>query len=98
MAKLDLDARRAEYGEGHEVTLAGKAWELPPKFPMAIAQYLQAGELDKAVAALFGEDAVDTVLPVLNDDDLNAILGDLYGLNDDAAAKAASNGKSPRRK
>lgn len=100
MGTLDLDKRREEYGEGHVVTLGGESYTLPPKFPVIVAQHLQAGRVDLAVGVLFGDDAIDVVAPMLNDDDINAILFELYGLDEPegVAVTPSSNGRKPRPK
>lgn len=93
MGTLDLDKRREEYGEGHVVTLGGETYTLPAKFPVIVAQHLQQGRIDLAVGVLFGTDAIDVVSPMLNDDDINAILFELYGLEEpDQPATSSSNG------
>lgn len=92
MARLDLDAARAEYDdEDHLVVLAGAEWTLPAKFPVIVAQYMATGQIDKAVSALFsGEgDPVAVVAPLLNDDDLDRIMRDLYGVEPAEGASAA---------
>lgn len=99
MGTLDLDKRREEYGEGHVVTLGGESYSLPAKFPVIVAQYLQQGRVDLAVGVLFGNDAIDVVSPLLNDDDIEAILFELYGLEEpDARPTTNGNGRKPKPK
>jgi len=84
MGRLDLDARRAEYAdERHVVVLADREWELPARFPLMVAQHLQAGQVDKAIVGLFGDDSLDVLAPLLNDDDLESIMSELYDLDTD---------------
>ena len=100
MASLDLDARRAEYADdAHEVTLGGQVWALPPRFPLLAVEYITTGRVSAAVGLLFGAEAIDTLAPLLNEDDLNAIADKLYGLDVGASATtmpAATTKSAPR--
>jgi len=98
MTVLDLDARRAERGDGHQVTLAGQTWTLPARLPLIVGQYLSAGDVEGAVESLFGKDAVSTIAPILDDDDLEQITKELYGLDSDAGDKANGNRAQRRAK
>jgi hypothetical protein len=96
MARLDLDARRAEAtGEGHTIRLGGVDYELPPKLPLALAQYLMEGRTVDAIRLLFGDDA-PTVERLFTDDDLDAIARELYGVTPGevrpALARSPTNG------
>jgi hypothetical protein len=89
MARLDLDARRAEANsDPHVVQLGGHDYELPPKLPLALAQYLVEGRTVDAIRILFGDDAAPAVERLLTDDDLDAIARQLYGVTPGEARPA----------
>lgn len=97
MALLDLDARRAEYeGVTHEVRLGGETYTLPAKMPMIVAEYLSDMKFTDAVAVLFGADAAPTVAALLTDDDLDAIMEDVYHLSERAAEAAEKVGPTAK--
>lgn len=95
MGRLDLDAQRSEANdEPHTVVLGGREWKLPARFPLVAGQRMQEGEVEGAIAMLFGEDAVETLSPLFSTEDLEAIADQLYDLTDRAqrAQTTATNG------
>lgn len=100
MARLDLDARRAEaQAEPHEVVLGGVTYELPAEFPVVAGEYLANADMTSAVALLFGKDNVAAVLPVLTAEDVNAIVDQLYDFGGDVvvAQRPPANGTNGNR-
>jgi hypothetical protein len=102
MTRLDLDAQRAEgNAEPHIVVLAGKEWSLPPRFPLVVGQHMQGGDVEAAIAGLFGDDAVEVLLPIFAAEDIEAIADQLYNLNEKAeslTAATATNGNRATRR
>jgi hypothetical protein len=81
MARVDLDARRAQFGaEDHVVVLDGIEYRLPAKLPLVVAQRFVEGDYAAALRGMFGEAHADRVLATISLDDLLAIAEDAYGL------------------
>ncbi len=90
MSVLNLDERRAERdNKPHTLTLDGDVWELPPKLPLVAIEYMEGLKIRAAVGVLFGEDAVDRLAPMLDQDDIEDIFSELYGVGDDKPKKKA---------
>lgn len=58
MADFDFDAVRTEagFGTGHQITIGGRKFKLPPILPLAVAA---GGDFEESLAALFGDDEDD---------------------------------------
>jgi hypothetical protein len=94
VARVDLDARRAEAGnEPHVVVLDGTEYLIPAKLPLAVAERLVQGQMTEAIRGMFGDEHVETVADVLTLDDLLAIADECYGLR--VGESAASSRPSP---
>lgn len=88
MGTLNLDDRRAERdNKPHKLTLDGDEWELPAKLPLVAIEYMESLKIRAAVGVLFGEDAIDRLAPLLDQDDIEDIFSELYGVGEDAKPK-----------
>lgn len=95
MARLDLDARRAEADmTPHEVVLGGKTYRFVARLPVEFMTLLKQGDLEDAMRLLMLDpsewDELRAAVPT--DDDLMAIV-ELYGVSE--GESSASNGSSP---
>ena len=80
MARVDLDARRAQAGaKPHVVVLDGVEYSLPARLPLVIAENLVEGNFRDAIRGMFGPDS-EAVVDALTLDDLLAIAEQAYGL------------------
>lgn len=104
--KVNLDQLLAETrGEPRPVELGGQTYTLPAEFPIAVAVFLQREMIWEAVAALFGEDHVATVLPYVGITEtgcpfFEAIAEQVYGIqlppSPASARSSSSTGKRSR--
>lgn len=83
----DLDKILAESNRTpKEVILGGETYELPAVFPVIAGDRLSRGEVEGALALLFGADNVDAIAPYIGVDEddgspvLEALIEDVYGL------------------
>ncbi len=91
MAKIDLDAKRAERAkaraekgiEDPSVTIGGETFDLPPELPYEAAEAINANDDHAFLAALFGENyqaVVDKGLSVSDIETLTTELLLAYGM------------------
>lgn len=78
MARIDLDARRAEV-EGHTVVLAGAEYHLTGSMPLVVAEAMSEGRFRDAMRALV-PGVPEPELDRLTIEDVKAIGTECYGL------------------
>ena len=78
MARIDLDARRAEI-EGHVVVLGGVEYTLAGSMPLVVAEAMSEGRFRDAMRALV-PGVPDVEIDRLTVEDIKAIGSECYGL------------------
>ena len=95
----DLDAVKGEF-DARTVKLGGIKREIPGELPLVALEHFFEGRISGFVRTLFSEEDAEEVLPLVSGPVVEAILKDVYGLDPEGGASAASsksNGKQSRR-
>lgn len=95
MGDFSFDDYRAEFeADAHKVTVDGKVYAAPAKCPLIVMQFVKQDDLDGAIGALLGTEAIPALAPIVTEGSFTAMLTDLYGA--DVGESSASSSSSKR--